>query len=55
MRAMNDLVNVRELNEAMGAMAREMERAGLIAEIVGEAMASDCLYFCIQPYTPSFM
>ncbi len=32
------LVNVKEMKETMGTMAREMERAGLIEEIVGDTM-----------------
>lgn len=40
MHSMNELINVKELNEVMGSMAREMERAGLIDEIVGDALDS---------------
>ena len=38
MSAMNDLVKIPQLNKQMMDMAREMEKAGLIEELVGEAM-----------------
>mmetsp|Transcript_109256 Transcript_109256/g.189576 ORF Transcript_109256/g.189576 Transcript_109256/m.189576 type:complete len:224 (+) Transcript_109256:105-776(+) len=38
MAQMNSLVNIPELNESMRAMSKEMFRAGLIDEMVGEAM-----------------
>jgi len=40
MGAMNKLINVRELRETMSNMAREMERTGLVDEIIGDAMDS---------------
>lgn len=39
--AMNDLVKLPELNQSLMVMAREMERAGLIEEMVSEAMGMD--------------
>lgn len=38
MGAMNKLINVGELRETMSNMAREMERTGLVDEIIGDAM-----------------
>lgn len=38
MKSMNKLVSVKEISETMGNMAREMERAGLVEEIIGETM-----------------
>mmetsp|Transcript_8143 Transcript_8143/g.16991 ORF Transcript_8143/g.16991 Transcript_8143/m.16991 type:complete len:225 (+) Transcript_8143:49-723(+) len=38
MKAMNDAVKLPALNAQMREMAREMERAGLIEELVGDAM-----------------
>lgn len=38
MHAMNELVNIKDLKESMGSMAREMERAGLIEEMMSETM-----------------
>jgi charged multivesicular body protein 3 len=40
MGAMNKLVNVKEISETMRDMSREMERAGLVDEIIGDAMDS---------------
>jgi charged multivesicular body protein 3 len=40
MGSMNKLVNVKEISETMRDMAREMERAGLVDEIIGDAMDS---------------
>lgn len=40
MGSMNKLVNVKEISETMRDMAREMERAGLVDEIIGETMDS---------------
>jgi len=40
MTAMNKLVNVKEIAETMGTMAREMEKAGYVEEIIGETMES---------------
>ena len=39
MRAMNDAIKLPQLSADMLAMAREMERAGLIEELVGDALA----------------
>ena len=38
MSAMNNLIKLPQLNAQMMDMAREMERAGLIEELMGEAM-----------------
>ena len=40
MTSMNKLVNIKEINESMSTMAREMERAGLVDEIIGDALES---------------
>jgi len=40
MSSLNQLVNVREIQGTMMDMAREMERAGLVDEIIGDAMDS---------------
>lgn len=40
MSAMNKLVNLPEISETMAAMAREMEKAGLVDSIVGDALDS---------------
>lgn len=40
MEAMNQLVNIKEMREVMGKMAREMEHAGLVDEIIGETLES---------------
>eukprot|EP01034_Spumella_vulgaris_P034165 gene34165-42125_t len=40
MGAMNKLVNITEISETMKTMAREMERAGLVEEIIGDTMDS---------------
>jgi charged multivesicular body protein 3 len=40
MSSLNQLVNVREIQGTMRDMAREMERAGLVDEIIGDAMES---------------
>lgn len=40
MGAMNKLVNLAEVSETMRSMAREMEKAGLVEEIVGDALDS---------------
>mmetsp|Transcript_10185 Transcript_10185/g.15290 ORF Transcript_10185/g.15290 Transcript_10185/m.15290 type:complete len:125 (-) Transcript_10185:107-481(-) len=40
MTAMNKLVSVKEIRETMMAMAREMEKSGLVDEIIGETMSS---------------
>lgn len=37
MKVMNSLISIPELSATMQAMAREMEKAGLCDEIVGEA------------------
>merc|ERR1719329_602092 len=36
MQVMNKLINLPELKASMNEMAREMERAGLVDEIIGE-------------------
>jgi len=36
----NRLVNVKEISETMTNMAREMEKAGLVEEIIGDTMES---------------
>jgi len=41
MKALNDIVKVPELQMTMMTMAKEMEKAGLIDEIVGEALGDD--------------
>jgi charged multivesicular body protein 3 len=41
MKALNDIVKVPELQMTMMTMAREMEKAGLIDEIVGEALGDE--------------
>lgn len=38
--SMNKLIKIPELSQACQAMAREMEKAGLIEEMVGDAMDS---------------
>ncbi|GMI40497.1 hypothetical protein TrCOL_g10994 [Triparma columacea] len=38
MAAMNDAIKLPQLNKEMMSMAREMERAGLIEELIGDAM-----------------
>lgn len=38
MHAMNELVSIKDMKESMGTMAREMERAGLIEELIGDTM-----------------
>mmetsp|Transcript_33902 Transcript_33902/g.74659 ORF Transcript_33902/g.74659 Transcript_33902/m.74659 type:complete len:246 (-) Transcript_33902:139-876(-) len=40
MTAMNKLVNIKEISLTMGKMAREMEKAGLVEEIIGDTMES---------------
>lgn len=40
MTAMNKLMNVKEISATMASMAREMERLGLVDEVVGEAFES---------------
>eukprot|EP01036_Dinobryon_divergens_P033262 gene33262-43006_t len=40
MTAMNKLVNVKEIRETMQTMAREMEKSGLVDEIIGETFDS---------------
>eukprot|EP01031_Cornospumella_fuschlensis_P043931 gene43931-53711_t len=40
MHSMNQLVSVKEISETMRSMAREMEKSGLIEEIVGDTMES---------------
>lgn len=40
MTAMNKLMNVNEISATMASMAREMERMGLVDEVVGEAFES---------------
>ena len=40
MASMNKLVNIKEINETMSTMAREMERAGLVDEIIGDTLES---------------
>ena len=35
---MNDAIKLPQLNKEMMSMAREMERAGLIEELIGDAM-----------------
>lgn len=40
MQVMNQLVNIPELSATMRDMAKEMERAGLIDELIGETMES---------------
>ena len=58
MHSMNQLMNVKEMSVTMGDMAREMERAGLIDEIISETMESmepeglDSAGECV-PYIPS--
>jgi hypothetical protein len=37
---MNKLMNVKEISATMASMAREMERMGLVDEVVGEAFES---------------
>jgi charged multivesicular body protein 3 len=41
MKALNDIVKVPELQMTMMTMAKEMEKAGLIDEIVGEALGDE--------------
>ena len=38
MHAMNKLVNVKDMSEIMTNMAREMERSGLVDEVISETM-----------------
>ncbi|GMI60537.1 hypothetical protein ScalyP_jg8556 [Parmales sp. scaly parma] len=38
MKAMNDVINLPKLNVEMREMAREMEKAGLIEELIGDAI-----------------
>lgn len=40
MAAMNKLVNVKEIRETMQTMAREMEKTGLVDEIIGDTLDS---------------
>lgn len=40
MTAMNKLMNVNEISATMASMAREMERMGLVDEVVGDAFES---------------
>jgi hypothetical protein len=37
---MHRLVNVKEISQTMANMAREMEKAGLVEEIIGDTMES---------------
>jgi charged multivesicular body protein 3 len=40
MKAMNQAMNIKELNSAIGQMGREMEKMGIIQEMVSDAMDS---------------
>jgi charged multivesicular body protein 3 len=48
MAAMNNLVKLPQLNQIMVSMAREMEKAGLIEEIMDDVLDNDSEVVCVE-------
>jgi charged multivesicular body protein 3 len=51
MRMMNNLIKLPQLNQTMMVMAREMEKAGLIEEMIDGAHADAKIFFLIFKYS----